>query len=74
MLALEVCRGLGSGVRSDVAEHDHGEDGDGHRGDGADARGRRRDRLTDFARAVTGAYYFVPSTEALAKFAAEPTD
>ena len=32
----------------------------------------RRDRLTDFARAVTGAYYFVPSSEALATFAADP--
>ena len=31
--------------------------------------GGRRDRLTDFARALTGAYYFVPSTEALATFA-----
>ena len=31
----------------------------------------RRDRLTDFARAVTGAYYFVPASEALAGFAAE---
>jgi putative iron-dependent peroxidase len=30
------------------------------------------DRLTDFARAVTGAYYFVPSSEALATFGAEP--
>jgi putative iron-dependent peroxidase len=30
-----------------------------------------RDRLTDFARAITGAYYFVPSSEALAAFAAE---
>jgi putative iron-dependent peroxidase len=34
--------------------------------------GGPRDRLTDFARAVTGAYYFVPSSEALAMFAAEP--
>jgi putative iron-dependent peroxidase len=34
--------------------------------------GGQRDRLTDFARAVTGAYYFVPSSEALATFAAEP--
>ncbi|MEA2608649.1 MAG: porphyrinogen peroxidase [Chloroflexota bacterium] len=33
-----------------------------------------RDRLTDFAHAVTGAYYFVPSAEALATFAAESTD
>ena len=32
----------------------------------------RRDRLTDFARAITGAYYFVPSSEALATFAADP--
>ena len=29
-----------------------------------------RDRLTDFTRPLTGAYYFVPSTEALAAFAA----
>jgi putative iron-dependent peroxidase len=36
--------------------------------------GGRRDRLTDFARAVTGGYYFVPSAEALATFAAEPVD
>jgi len=36
--------------------------------------GGQRDRLTDFARAVTGAYYFVPSSEALATFAAEPLD
>jgi putative iron-dependent peroxidase len=34
--------------------------------------GGRRDRLTDFTRAVTGAYYFVPSTEALAILAADP--
>lgn len=34
--------------------------------------GGRRDRLTDFTHAVTGAYYFVPSSEALAMFAAEP--
>ena len=34
-------------------------------------RGGSRDRLTDFAHAVTGAYYFVPSSEALAFFAAE---
>jgi putative iron-dependent peroxidase len=34
--------------------------------------GGGRDRLTDFARAVTGAYYFVPASEALATFAAEP--
>jgi putative iron-dependent peroxidase len=33
--------------------------------------GGQRDRLTAFARAVTGAYYFVPSSEALAGFAAE---
>ena len=33
--------------------------------------GEARDRLTDFARAVTGAYYFVPSSEALAAFTAE---
>ena len=31
-----------------------------------------RDRLTDFAHAVTGAYYFVPSSEALATFGAGP--
>ena len=30
------------------------------------------DRLIDFARAVTGAYYFIPSSEALATFGAEP--
>jgi putative iron-dependent peroxidase len=34
--------------------------------------GGPRDQLTDFARAVTGAYYFVPASEALATFAAEP--
>ena len=34
--------------------------------------GTSRDRLTDFAHAVTGAYYFVPSSEALATFASEP--
>jgi putative iron-dependent peroxidase len=34
--------------------------------------GGRRDRLTDFTHAVTGAYYFVPAIEALAMFAAEP--
>jgi porphyrinogen peroxidase len=34
--------------------------------------GGAHDRLTDFARAVTGAYYFVPSSEALATFGAEP--
>jgi putative iron-dependent peroxidase len=33
--------------------------------------GGPRDRLTDFAHALTGAYYFVPSSEALAAFAAE---
>lgn len=33
--------------------------------------GGRRDRLTDFTHAVTGAYYFVPPSEALATFAAE---
>ena len=32
--------------------------------------GGSRDRLTDFTRPLTGAYYFVPSTEALAAFAA----
>jgi putative iron-dependent peroxidase len=37
-------------------------------GRGADGR----DRLTDFAHAVTGAYYFVPSSEALATFGAGP--
>ncbi|HEX7472700.1 MAG TPA: Dyp-type peroxidase [Candidatus Limnocylindrales bacterium] len=36
--------------------------------------GGPRDRLTDFAQAVTGAYYFVPSTEALASFAIESAD
>jgi putative iron-dependent peroxidase len=35
--------------------------------------GGQRDRLTDFAHAVTGAYYFVPASEALAMFAAEPS-
>ena len=35
-------------------------------------RGGRRDRLTDFAHALTGAYYFVPSSETLAGFAAAP--
>jgi putative iron-dependent peroxidase len=34
--------------------------------------GGARDHLTDFAHAVTGAYYFVPSSEAVATFAAEP--
>lgn len=37
---------------------------------GADGTGR--DRLTDFARALTGAYYFVPASEALAACAAHP--
>jgi putative iron-dependent peroxidase len=32
------------------------------------------DRLTRFARAITGAYYFVPSSEALAAFAGERVD
>ena len=36
--------------------------------------GGRRDRLTEFTRAVTGAYYFVPASEALASFAVEPAD
>ena len=36
--------------------------------------GGARDHLTDFAHAVTGAYYFVPSSEAVATFAAEPAD
>jgi putative iron-dependent peroxidase len=31
--------------------------------------GGGRDRLTDFTRPLTGAYYFIPSTEALAAFA-----
>lgn len=31
--------------------------------------GGHRDRLTDFTTAITGAYYFVPSSEALAAFA-----
>lgn len=34
--------------------------------------GGRRDHLTDFASALTGAYYFVPSSEAVATFAAAP--
>jgi putative iron-dependent peroxidase len=34
--------------------------------------GGPRDRLTDFAHAVSGAYYFVPASEALAMFAGEP--
>jgi putative iron-dependent peroxidase len=34
--------------------------------------GGARDRLTEFAHAITGAYYFVPSSEALATFAARP--
>ena len=34
--------------------------------------GGRRDRLTEFTHAVTGAYYFVPASEALATFGAEP--
>lgn len=34
--------------------------------------GGQRDQLTDFARPLTGAYYFVPASEALATFAAEP--
>jgi porphyrinogen peroxidase len=33
------------------------------------ADGGSRDRLTDFAQALTGAYYFVPSSEALIAFA-----
>jgi putative iron-dependent peroxidase len=33
-------------------------------------RGGQRDRLTDFTRPLTGAYYFVPSSEALAVFGA----
>jgi putative iron-dependent peroxidase len=33
------------------------------------SRGGPRDRLTDFTHALTGAYYFVPSSEALAAFA-----
>ena len=38
-----------------------------------DGPGGGRDRLTDFTHALTGAYYFVPSVEALATFAsAEP--
>jgi porphyrinogen peroxidase len=36
--------------------------------------GGERDRLTDFTRALTGAYYFVPSSDALAVFAAEGAD
>jgi putative iron-dependent peroxidase len=34
-------------------------------------RGGRRDDLTNFAKAITGAYYFVPSSEAVAAFAAQ---
>ncbi len=34
--------------------------------------GGQRDRLTDFTQAVTGAYYFVPASEALATFATGP--
>jgi len=34
--------------------------------------GGERDRLTRFTRAITGAYYFVPSAERLAQFGAEP--
>jgi putative iron-dependent peroxidase len=36
--------------------------------------GGPRDKLTEFTRAVTGAYYFVPASEALAKFAAADAD
>lgn len=36
--------------------------------------GGPRDRLTEFTTAVTGAYYFVPSSEALAAFAAAPAE
>jgi porphyrinogen peroxidase len=36
-------------------------------------RGGPRDRLTEFTHPLTGAYYFVPSSEALATFAAEST-
>ena len=36
--------------------------------------GGPRDKLTDFTRALTGAYYFVPSSETLAAFAAEDAD
>jgi putative iron-dependent peroxidase len=35
--------------------------------------GGDHDRLTDFTHPVTGAYYFVPSSESLAAFAALPT-
>lgn len=35
-------------------------------------RGGPRDRLTEFTRPLTGAYYFVPSSEALARFASDP--
>ena len=35
-------------------------------------RGGTRDRLTDFTTALSGAYYFVPSSEALAIFASTP--
>ena len=37
------------------------------------ASGEARDRLTEFTRARTGGYYFVPSNEALALFAGEPS-
>lgn len=36
--------------------------------------GEPRDRLTDFTHAVTGAYYFVPSMEALAALGADAPD
>jgi porphyrinogen peroxidase len=36
--------------------------------------GGPRDRLTDFTHPLTGAYYFVPSSDALAVFAAERAD
>jgi putative iron-dependent peroxidase len=38
------------------------------------ADGSPRDRLTEFTNAVTGAYYFVPSSEALAAFGGDPAD
>ena len=31
------------------------------------------DRLTDFAHAISGAYYFIPSAEDLAAFAVDAT-
>ena len=36
--------------------------------------GGPRDRLTEFTQPLTGAYYFVPSSEALARFATDIPD